>query len=198
MFLKVLLLSIASIFFFKERTIWCFIFTFKLFSLTRPTQSFVTNSWSSSTYFKNKSLESLKLLFSHHLLLFKKHSPPLTFSSVLSRLIQGLTKWVVIHLSVLLGPNPPEKLTPPLTEKPPLFVTLSPTSQVLSLKIGGNCYYHSPFPNKNMWLTYLCTYSLTRSLTPIHSLTHSVTHSLTQSLTHLERMGGNHYNSSLP
>ena len=184
MFLKVLLLSIASIFFFKERTIWCFIFTFKLFSLTRPTQSFVTNSWSSSTYFKNKSLESLKLLFSHHLLLFKKHSPPLTFSSVLSRLIQGLTEWVVIHLSVLLGPNPPEKLTPPLTEKPPLFVTLSPTSQVLSLKIGGNCYYHSPFPNKNMWLTYLRTYSLTHSLAHSHPPTHLPTQSLTHSLSH--------------
>ena len=195
MFLKVLLLSIASIFFFKERTIWCFIFTFKLFSLTRPTQSFVTNSWSSSTYFKNKSLESLKLLFSHHLLLFKKHSPPLTFSSVLSRLIQGLTKWVVIHLSVLLGPNPPEKLTPPLTEKLPLFVTLSPTSQVLSLKIGGNCYYHSPFPNKNMWLTYLRTYSLAHSHPPTHLPTHSLTHSVTHSL---RKDGGNHYNSSLP
>ena len=185
MFLKVLLLSIASIFFFKERTIWCFIFTFKLFSLTRPTQSFVTNSWSSSTYFKNKSLDSLNLLFSHHLLLFKKHSPPLTFSSVLSRLIQGLTKWVVIHLSALLGPNPSENWPPPppSTEKSPLFVTLSPTSQVLSLKIGGNCYYHSPFPNKNMWLTYLRTYSLARSLTPTHSLTHSVTQSLSHSLT---------------
>ena len=178
----------ASIFFFKERTIWCFIFTFKLFSLTRPTQGFVTNSWSSSTYFKNKSLESLKLLFSHHLLLFKKHSPPLTFSSVLSRFIQGLTKRVVIHY-MSFWVLTPLKNWPPLTEKSPLFVTLSPTSQVLSLKIGGNCYYHSPFPNKNMWLTYVLTHSLTGSLTPTHSLTHPATHPLTHSLTHLERMG---------
>ena len=71
------------------------------------------------------------------------------------------------------GPNlPPEKLTP-LTENPsPDCNILNPPPRVPSLKVVGNSYYHSPFPNKNM------AHLLTHSLPPSHSLTHSLTHLL--------------------
>ena len=75
--------------------------------------------------------------------------------------------------SVLQGPNPPENLPPPLTEKtlPDCNTIIHPSGP--SLKVGRNSYYHSPFPNKNM------AHSLT------HSLTHLLTCLLTYSLTHL-------------
>ena len=58
--------------------------------------------------------------------------------------------------------NPHEKWTP-LTEK---------TSPVCNIQVGGNSYYHSLFPNKNM--AHLLTYSLTYSLTHSHPLTGQV------------------------
>ena len=91
-----------------------------------------------------------------------------------------------IH-SVLQGPNPSEKLTPPLTEKTlPDCNTLNHPSGP-SLKVGRNSYYHSPFPNKNM------AHSLTHSVTQL--LTHSLAYLLTHLLTCLERMEENRYNS---
>ena len=56
----------------------------------------------------------------------------------------------------------PEKLTP-LTEIPSDCNILTPFSpplpRVMLLQVGGNSYYHSPFPNKNM--AHSLTYSLT-------------------------------------
>ena len=79
----------------------------------------------------------------------------------------------------------PLKSWTPLTGKPPLIVTSStPHPWVLSLKVGGNSYYHSPFPNKNM--AHSVTHSVTHSLSysPTLTLTLSITHSLAQLLTH--------------
>ena len=98
-------------------------------------------------------------------------------------------------------PTPPEKLTP-LTEKKPLIVkpshTPSPTPlpRVPLLKVSGNSYYHSLFPNKSMAQLLTHSLSLTHSLT--HSFTHSPTHLLTHLFAYLERMGESHYNSCLP
>ena len=116
----------------------------------------------------------------------------------------------IVFSTVLTAPPPHEKLTPRAGNPPTLIVTSPPLPRVPLLKVGGNSYYHSPFPNKNMArslppsLTHARTHSFTHPLThaPTHPLTHAPTHSLsyllTYLLTYLERMGENHYNICLP
>ena len=62
------------------------------------------------------------------------------------------TKWLIVSSRVL---TPPKREN--VTSTPP-----PPPHWVLSLQFGGNSYYHSPFPNKN--LAHLLIHSLTHSL----------------------------------
>ena len=135
--------------------------------------------------------------------LFKKHFPPLTFSSVLSRFIPEMIcsftmyttifpyrvwlnrLWFIIVFFWVL--TPPETLTT-LIEKTPLIVTYSPPPPFPpKFQLAEITITTVLFSNKNK--THLLTHSLTHLLSPTHSLIESIT----QSLNYLERMGENHF-----